>query len=126
MVMNTNDERLLEASDLHEDLAKQAGPSQPTEKIVIQHRGNSTVFVIPPTFAEHNIMIALLQRIRNDYPGAWYCVQEWERNKFKQARIGQASPDVPDAVKVHTPKMKEVSREYLGLPKDDNMGDIPT
>jgi hypothetical protein len=98
------------------------------EQVVIQHRGNSMVFVMPATTPEHNIIIQLLQRLRLEYPGAWFCVQQWERDRMPQL-IGQADINIPDGIPIKTEnvvgKMKAVSRNEWGLPKDEPLGDVP-
>lgn len=56
---------------------------QPYEKIIVTNLGGNAgplssamVFQIPPTCAEHNVVMELLKRIRVEWPGAWFCAQE--------------------------------------------------
>lgn len=94
-------------------------PDKAYEKIIISNldgqspMSKALVFHIPPTIHEHNVITELLKRIRVDWPGAWYCVQEWERNM------------APKAIGPVVAKVKAVSREHLGLPKEDTIVDIP-
>lgn len=96
------------------------------EKIIISsltHEGTATktlVIQIPPTIAEHNAIIEVLRRLRIEYPGAWYCVQEWERN-LRPTAIGPLAADLVAKVA----EVKEVTREYLGLPAEEPIGDVP-
>lgn len=96
------------------------------DKIIITsltHEGTATktmVIQIPPTIAEHNVVVEVLRRLRLDYPGAWYCVQEWERN-LRPAAIGPLAADMVAKVAA----VKEVTREHLGLPTEDLIGDVP-
>lgn len=93
------------------------------DKIIISsltHEGMATktmVIQIPPTIAEHNAIIEVLRRLRLDYPGAWYCVQEWERT-LRSSPVGPAAAEV-------VARVKEVSREHLGLPAEEAIKDVP-
>lgn len=90
------------------------------EQIIITNQKGSAplckamVFQIPPTVHEHNVITTLLQRLRVEYPGAWFCVQEWERRQ-KPTVIGPPAKTEP----------KVVTKEHLGLPKDDPIMDMP-
>jgi hypothetical protein len=98
----------------------------PVETIVIERLKNSgaistcMVIRIPPTIAEHNVVIELLKRLRVDHPGAWYCVQQWERQHFH-------GPIQTPAPKPEEPfeGVKEVTREHLGLPQEEPITDMP-
>lgn len=98
---------------------------QPYEKIIVTNLGGNAgplssamVFQIPPTCAEHNVVMELLKRIRVEWPGAWFCAQEWERKQYP-VRIGPLPQVAAEA------KIKRVSREHLGLPPEDPIADVP-
>lgn len=94
-------------------------PTKAYETIIITNlsgqgpMSKAMVFQIPPTIHEHNVVTELLKRLRVEWPGAWYCVHEWERNLSRPTTIGAAS------------KVKTVTREHLGLPADDPITDVP-
>jgi hypothetical protein len=75
------------------------------------------------------VFYELLKRIRHDYPGAWYCAQQWERSAFPTPAAYVApvieKEKLPDVNKQAVETIKEVSREAWGLPGDGKIGDVP-
>lgn len=114
-----NDERLM---------AESIKNSKPVENIVIQRLNNAgspsstMIMKIPPTVMEHNIIYELLLRLRQDYPGAWVQVQHWERQNCPgPITVTERYPGQLAGFE----GIKEVTREHLGLPADEPIGDIP-
>jgi hypothetical protein len=108
------------------------------EKVIISridHQATATktmVIQLKPTVHEHNVMTEVLKHIRREYPGAWYCVQQWERQQYP-TKIGP-NPQLPALLQPVEPavevsavvsKIKAVTREQMGLPPEDEIQDVP-
>lgn len=104
----------------------------PVDRIVIQrldHKGISTgtvVFTIPSSFAEHNIMMATLEKIKRDYPGAWYSFLSKEAQERQLATVREQERKDKDAKEKasRVGKVKEVTAAHLGL-DEEAFKDIP-
>lgn len=110
----------------------------PVETIIIaraddrQSCAGTVVMKIPPTVAEHNMILHVLKELRHRYPGAWYCAKEWERQEYP-TRIGVVDPTVPPAVKAPSinglatgivDKVKGISAVSMGI-EGEGLGDVP-
>lgn len=118
---------------------------QCVERVVItripsEALGHATMVIhIPPTCAEHNILIEVLDAIRKGWPGAWLCALQRERDEregtsyAKPTRIGEADPTVPPAVPLLTyeaiAKVKATSAAELEMKPQqkivEDLGDVP-
>jgi hypothetical protein len=106
----------------------------PVESIIIcraddkKSCAGTLVIKIPPTTAEHNMIMALLQELRHRYPGAWYCAKEWELKQYPQ-KIGSEDRTVPMAVPVKADhiveKIKGVTAASMGIDSPGELGDVP-